>query len=74
MSTLQDPYMDQMIGSTYVSFSDLVIAGEQIENNMKTGKNQGHVVALNGAKKPYSGFPKKKDGETNVASTLKGKG
>ncbi|XP_050916261.1 uncharacterized protein LOC127131378 [Lathyrus oleraceus] len=74
MGTLQGPYLDRLIGSTSASFSDLVVAGERIENGLKTGKIQGLVVASNGTKKPYGGFPKKKEGETNAASTFKGKG
>lgn len=74
MGTLQGPYLDRMIGSASSGFSDLVIAREQIENGLKTGKMQGLDVASNGVKKPYSGLPKKKEGETNVASTSKGKG
>ena len=74
MGTLQGPYLDYMIGSASADFSDLVVAGEQIENGLKTGKIQGHATASNGVKKPYSGFPKKKEGENNAASTSKGKG
>ncbi|XP_050916175.1 uncharacterized protein LOC127131290 [Lathyrus oleraceus] len=74
MGTLQGPYLDRMIGSAFASFSDLVAAGEWIENSLKTGKIQGFAVAYNGTKKPYSGFPKKKEGETNATSTSKGKG
>lgn len=74
MGTLQGPYLDRLIGSTSANFSDLVVAGERIENGLKTGKTQGPIVASNGTKKPYGGFPKKKEGETNAASTSKGKG
>lgn len=74
MGTLQGPYLDRMIRSTSASFSDLVVPGERIENDLKTGKIQGPTVASNGTKKPYSGFSKKKEGETNAASTSKGKG
>lgn len=36
---------------------------------------QGIVVATsNEGKKPYVGFPKKKEGEANASSTSKGKG
>lgn len=74
MSMLQGPYLDRTIGSDLTSFSDLFVVGQQIENSLKIGKIQGPVVALNGAKKPYSGFPEKKEGEANVASTSKWKG
>lgn len=55
-----------MIGSTTSGFSDLVIAGEQIENNLKIDKIQDTTTVASGAKKSYSGFPKKKEGETNA--------
>ncbi|XP_050895690.1 uncharacterized protein LOC127102354 [Lathyrus oleraceus] len=74
MGTLQGPYLDRLIGSTSASFSDLVVARERIKNGLKTGKIQGPDVASNGTTKPYSVFPKKKEGETNAASTFKGKG
>lgn len=60
MSTLQGPYLDRMVGSASAGFSDLVVAGEHIENCLKSGKIQGAVVASNGAKNSYSGFTKKK--------------
>lgn len=60
MGTLQGLYLDRMIGSASSNFSDLVVTGEQTENNLKTRKIQDLVVASNGEKKTYSGFPKKK--------------
>lgn len=45
-----------------------------LENCLKSGKIQSTVGPSNGAKKPYSGFAKKKGGETNNASVDKGKG
>lgn len=65
MSMIRGPYLDRMIGNASTSFSYLVVAGEQIENGLKNGKIQGPVVASNGAKKPYSSFPKNKEGEAN---------
>lgn len=56
-----------MIWSAYVGFSHLVVAGERIENDLKSGKIQGPGVASNGAKKPYNGFP-------ITTSTSKGNG
>lgn len=72
MSTFQGPYIDRMVGSASSGFSHLVIAGEQIENYLKNGKIQDIIVVVNGANKPHSGFPKKKEGETNPATTTKG--
>lgn len=38
MGNLQGPYLDIMVGSTSWGFSDLVLAGERIENMIKMGK------------------------------------
>ncbi|XP_050876948.1 uncharacterized protein LOC127080680 [Lathyrus oleraceus] len=68
MGTLQGVYYDRMVGSTPVGFSKLVMAGERIEIRVKLGKLQmGNVGnALGGAgKKPFLGYPKKKE-ETNA--------
>lgn len=74
MGTLQGPYYEKLVGNTSAGFSDLVVAGERIESGVKAGKIPSPPNAANGVKKPYSGFPKKKEGEINVASTSKGKG
>lgn len=66
VDTLKGPYFEKMIGSTTSGFSDLVIAGERIENGLKIGKIQDTTVVANGAKKRHSRFSKKKEGETNA--------
>ncbi|XP_050919226.1 uncharacterized protein LOC127136743 [Lathyrus oleraceus] len=66
VDTLQGSYSEKMIGSTTSGFSDLVIVGERIENGLKIGKIQDTTAAASGAKKPHSGFSKKKEGETNA--------
>lgn len=71
MDTLQGPYLDRMIGSATSGFSYLVVAGEQIENFLKIGKIQDTTLAASGAKKSHSRFPKKKEGEINVATIAK---
>lgn len=38
MGTLQGPYYNIMVGSTYTSFSELVMAGDRIEVGLKMGK------------------------------------
>lgn len=67
MGTLQRPSLEKLIGSTSVGFSYLVVAGERIDNCLINGKNQSASGQSNGAKKPYLGFSKKKEGETNNA-------
>src|SRR3954471_9985558 len=41
MATLQGPYYDKMVGSVSSGFSDLVVIGERIENEIRNGKIQG---------------------------------
>lgn len=73
MGTLQGPYLEKLIGSTSVGFSDLVITGERIKNCLKNGKTQSVAGPSNGEKKPYVGFAKKKKGETNNTSVARGR-
>ncbi|XP_050900733.1 uncharacterized protein LOC127107491 [Lathyrus oleraceus] len=61
VETLQGPYFEKMIGSTTSGFSDLVIAGERIENGLKIDNIQDTTAAASGAKKSHSGFSKKKE-------------
>lgn len=63
-----------MIGSTSAGFSNLVIAGERIENCLKSGKIRSVAGSSNGEKKPYAGFAKKKEGETNNTSVASRRG
>ncbi|XP_050876603.1 uncharacterized protein LOC127080316 [Lathyrus oleraceus] len=74
MGTLQGPYYEKMVGSTSIGFSDMVVAGERIESGLKSGKISNVVGPSNGAKKPYVGFAKKKEGETNNTSVARGRG
>lgn len=71
MDTLQRPYLDRLIGSTTSGFSNLVIVGERIENGVKIDKIQDITTTTSGAKKSYSGFPKRKEGEANAAMIAK---
>ena len=60
LNTLKAPYYDRMIGNSNTNFSDVVSAGEMIENGVKLGKIESTKV-----KKPTT---KKKEGETYVVS------
>ncbi|XP_050897154.1 uncharacterized protein LOC127103973 [Lathyrus oleraceus] len=71
MDTLQGPYLDKIIGSATLRFLDLVIASERIKNCLKIDKIQDTIVTASGEKKSHSGFPKKKEGETNAAIIAK---
>ncbi|XP_050897279.1 uncharacterized protein LOC127104114 [Lathyrus oleraceus] len=71
MDTLQGPHIDRMIESAASGFSDLVTAGERIDNFLKIGNIQDIAAAASVAKKSHSGPPKKKEGETNAARIAK---
>lgn len=77
MGTLQGPYYDRMVGSTSTNFSELVMARERIEVGLKMGKiqlaNAGNSASGDG-KKPFSGYHKKKKGESSVVYAQRGKG
>lgn len=55
-----------MVGSSFSTFSGIVTIGEIIESHMKKGKLPSTANASSGSKKPFSNFPKKKEGETNA--------
>lgn len=74
IGTLQGSYQEKLIGSTSIGFSYLVVARERIENCLKSGKVQSVTGPSNWTKKPYIGFTKKKEGETNNTSVARGKG
>lgn len=74
MGTLQGPYYEKIVGSTSIGFSDMVVAGERIESGLKSGKIPSVVGLSNGAKKPYVGFVKKKEGDANNTSVARGRG
>lgn len=73
MGNLQGSYLDRMVGSTSSRFSDLVIVGEIIENMIKIGKIQNVVSTSGVMKKPYIGFRKKREGETNKVMVVMGR-
>lgn len=71
MGNLQGPYLDRMVGGTSSVFSDLILVGERIENMIKMGKIQSVANTSSVAKKPYIGFGKKREGETNEAAVVR---
>ena len=60
LNTLKAPYYDRMIGNSNKDFSDVVFAGEMIENGVKLRKIESTKV-----KKPAL---RRKEGETHVVS------
>ncbi|XP_050889788.1 uncharacterized protein LOC127095092 [Lathyrus oleraceus] len=71
MGNLQGPYLDRMVGRTSSGFSDLVIAGERIENMIKMGKIQNSTSTSSASKKPFVPYNKKREGETNATSIIR---
>ncbi|XP_050875576.1 uncharacterized protein LOC127079204 [Lathyrus oleraceus] len=71
MGNLQGPYLDRMVGSTSSGFSDLVLAGERIENMIKMGKIQNSANTFSASKKSFVPYGKKREGETNAASIIR---
>lgn len=73
MGNLQGSYLDQMVGSTSSSFSDLVLAGERIKNMIKIGRIQNAASTSSVVKKPYVAYGKKREGEANETVVVRGK-
>ncbi|XP_050896795.1 uncharacterized protein LOC127103590 [Lathyrus oleraceus] len=70
MGNLQGSYLDRMVGNTSSGFSDLVLAGERIENMIKMGKIKNSASTSSASKKPFVPYGKKREGETNVTSII----
>ncbi|KAI5406040.1 hypothetical protein KIW84_052700 [Lathyrus oleraceus] len=64
IGTLQGIFMDRMGSCPFGSFSDVVICGERTESLIKAGKIQD--VGSSSSKKPFSGAPRRREGETNA--------
>lgn len=60
-----------MVRSASSGFSDLIITGEGIENCLKIEKIHDKATVASASKKSHSEFPKKKEVETNAATTAK---
>ena len=77
MGTLRGPYLQHMLSSTSTYFSDMVIIGEHVEMCIKAGTIQGVPNNVNNnagiSRKPFSGFVKKKEGETNAITINQGR-
>ncbi|XP_058724199.1 uncharacterized protein LOC131595748 [Vicia villosa] len=65
MDTLSPFFWEKMIGSVSSNFTDLVTIGQRLEEGIRKGKVS---VAVDSSKKPFGGFQKKKENETNAVS------
>lgn len=72
MGNLQGPYLYRMVGSTSSGFSDLVLAGERIENMIKLVKIQNSASTSSVVKKCFVTYGKKR-GETNATVVVRAK-
>ncbi|XP_050915598.1 uncharacterized protein LOC127130672 [Lathyrus oleraceus] len=68
MGILQGPYYKNMIGSVSTSFTDLVIIGERIKNELKSGKI-GKPSSGQHNNKKYPNNNNSKKGDANVVTT-----
>jgi hypothetical protein len=64
IGTLQGVFMDRMGSCPFGSFSDVVICGERTESLIKAGRIND--VGSSSSKKPFSGAPRRREGETNA--------
>ncbi|XP_027337107.1 uncharacterized protein LOC113850763 [Abrus precatorius] len=69
IDTLRSPYYDKMIGSISANFSDVVIIGERVESDIRSGKI-AYAAGATSIKRPLSGLGKKKEGEANAVTFL----
>ncbi|XP_050890482.1 uncharacterized protein LOC127095901 [Lathyrus oleraceus] len=73
MGNLQGPYLDGIVGSTSSGFSNLVLAGERIENMIKMGKIQNSTSTSGVVNKPFVAYGKKREGKTNATTIVRGR-
>ncbi|XP_050908943.1 uncharacterized protein LOC127122688 [Lathyrus oleraceus] len=74
IDTTQPQFYQKMVGSASLGFSELVAIGARVEYSLRNGK----LAAVNGTsnanpKKFSGGFPRKKEGETNVVIVGQGR-
>lgn len=73
MGNLQGSYLDRMVGRTSLCFLDLVLSSERIESMIKMGNIQNAASTSSVVKKPYVGFGKKTEEDTNDVVVMRGR-
>lgn len=74
METVQPMFYERMVSSVSKNFSDLVVVGVKVELGMKNGKMKAAAgTSNNNVKKISGGFQKKKEGEKNIVSIVRGR-
>ncbi|XP_050890018.1 uncharacterized protein LOC127095358 [Lathyrus oleraceus] len=67
IDTVQPQFYEKMVGSASLGFSELVAIGARVEYGVRNGKLAAVAGTSNANPKKFSGgFPRKKEGETNV--------
>lgn len=73
MGNLQGPYLERIVGSTSLGFSDLVLVIKRIKNMIKMDKIQNVASTSGMVKKPYAAYGKKRKGEVNEILVVRGR-
>jgi hypothetical protein len=73
MNTLPRSYLERLVGCNASNFTDVVSTGERVENYLKTCKIQ-NGVGSSGAKKPFIGGQKRREGDANSVSSYQSRG
>ncbi|KAI5386852.1 hypothetical protein KIW84_073120 [Lathyrus oleraceus] len=74
MNTLPGSYLEHLVGCNASNFADVVVTGERVENYLKTCKIQNGVGSSSGAKKPFLGGQKRREGDANDMSSYQSRG
>ncbi|XP_050889414.1 uncharacterized protein LOC127094647 [Lathyrus oleraceus] len=74
IDTVQPQFYEKMVGSASLGFSELVAIGARVEYGVRNGKLAAVAGTSNANPKKFSGgFPRKKEGETNVVTAGQGR-
>ncbi|XP_050897461.1 uncharacterized protein LOC127104315 [Lathyrus oleraceus] len=74
IDTVQPQFYEKMVGSASLGFSELVAIGARVEYGVRNGKLAVVAGTSNVNPKKFSGgFPRKKEGETNVMTAGQGR-
>lgn len=71
MGNLQGPYLDRIVGTTSSGISDLVLAGERMENMINMGTIESFTSIYGVVKKFLVSYGNKREGETNATMVIR---
>ena len=55
LGTLSGPFFNHLIGSSYAGFTDVILTGERVEADIKSGKTQKDSSSSTAVRKPFIG-------------------